>query len=233
MLKSKENCVVCGKPLIYATESEVRTCEFCGKTYSSQIYCPQGHYICDACHSSEAVDILKIVVSHSTSTDPLEILEAVISHPVVPMHGPEHHIIVPMVIVAATKNAGYPVPERWIDKVISRGEKVPGGWCGSHGACGAAVGVGIAVSVITGATPLKGKERSLAIQATALALTKIADNFPRCCKRSSRQALESAISFLRENLNINLRQKTPVGCRYSEHNQQCPGEKCSYNIRDK
>ena len=45
---------------------------------------------------------------------------------------------------------------------------VPGGWCGSHGACGAGVGVGIAISALTEATPLTGKTRALANEAAKL-----------------------------------------------------------------
>jgi hypothetical protein len=84
----------------------------------------------------------------------LAILEKVMAHPSVPMHGPEHHIMVPCVIIAAVRNAGYTVPEGAIEKALERASKVPGGWCGLYGDCGAAVGVGIAVSVLTNATPL-------------------------------------------------------------------------------
>ena len=89
--------------------------------------------------------MLRGVIESTTSTSPGEILEKVISHPSVPMHGPEHHAIVPAVIVAAVKNAGYPVPEGAVEKAIERGSKVPGGWCGFYGTCGAAIGVGVAV----------------------------------------------------------------------------------------
>jgi hypothetical protein len=37
-------------------------------------------------------------------------LEQVMAHPLVPMHGPEHHAMVPAVIIAAVRNAGYPGP---------------------------------------------------------------------------------------------------------------------------
>ena len=112
------------------------------------------------------------------------------AHPSVPMHGPEHHAIVPAAIIAAVRNTGYPVPEGAIEKAIERASKVPGGWCGLYGDCGAAVGVGIAVSVLTNATPLTGKERTLALGATSFALSRMLDSQPRCCKRASRTAVE-------------------------------------------
>jgi hypothetical protein len=144
------------------------------------------------------------------------------------MHGPEHHVIVPAVIIAAIRNAGYPVPEGAIDKALERASKVPGGWCGLYGDCGAAVGIGIAVSVLTNATPLTGKERGLALGATALALSKLLDDQPRCCKRSSRIAVEAAVNYLEDKLGIKLGQSKLIPCAYTIRNQQCAKGECPY-----
>ena len=231
-LNFKENCGVCGSPLIHGTESVSMRCVFCDKTYSALIYCPAGHYICDSCHQREALDILREVLSSSTSRDPTEILEHVMSHPSVPMHGPEHHAMVPGAVVAAVCNAGYPVPKEAVEIAVARGSRVPGGWCGFYGACGAAVGVGIAVSVLAKATPLTGKQRSLAMEATSLTLARMLDSHPRCCKRASRKALESAVQFLQDRMDITLDGGQPIRCNYSQRNQECPREECPYYVRD-
>jgi len=227
-MESKENCGVCGKPLVYGTEEVLKRCNFCGQEFPALIYCPYGHYICDACHSRSSVDILRDDLNSTKSAAPAEILEKVMAHPSVPMHGPEHHAMVPAIIVAAVKNAGYPVPEGAIEKAIERGAKVPGGWCGSHGVCGGGIGVGTAVSVITGATPLTGKTRGLANEATAYALSKMVDGQPRCCKRASRKALEAAVEFLKKKMDIDLKIKENVKCRYVARNRECIKEACQY-----
>jgi hypothetical protein len=227
-MKSTENCGVCGKELIYGTDEIELSCDFCGDSYRAQIYCPEGHYICDTCHSKEALDVLRSVIESTTSTSPGEILEKVMSHPAVPMHGPEHHAIVPAVIVAAVKNAGYPVPEGAIEKAIERGSKVPGGWCGFYGVCGAAIGVGVAVSVLTGATPLTGKTRTLANEATSLALNLMLDGGPRCCKRASRKAIDAATEFLEKRMDIKLEGDNGVACGYVKRNRECIREECNY-----
>lgn len=227
-MKSTENCGVCGRELAYGTDEIPVQCYFCGGAYRAQIVCPKGHYICDTCHSRQALDILREVLKSTASTSPAEILEKVMSHPSVPMHGPEHHAIVPAAIVAAVKNAGYPVPEDGVEKAIERGGKVPGGWCGSCGVCGSAIGVGIAVSVLTGATPLTGKERTLANEATALALGKMLDGGPRCCKRAGRKAIEAAVDFLEKRLDIKLTGNSGIRCRYSARNRECIREACAY-----
>jgi hypothetical protein len=227
-MESVNNCGVCARPLVYATESVTKTCALCGKEEKTNIYCPSGHYVCDSCHSKAAIEVLKNVLARSKSTNPAEILEQVMAHPSVPMHGPEHHVIVPAVIIAAIRNAGYPVPEGAIDKALERASKVPGGWCGLYGDCGAAVGIGIAVSVLTNATPLTGKERGLALGATALALSKLLDDQPRCCKRSSRIAVEAAVNYLEDKLGIKLEQSKLIPCAYTIRNQQCAKGECPY-----
>jgi hypothetical protein len=227
-MDSKDNCGVCGKPLVYGTEQVTKRCSFCGNDFPALIYCPEGHYVCDACHSKGAADILRDVLKSTKSADPLEILEKVLAHPSIPMHGPEHHFIVPAIILTAVKNAGYPVPEGAVEKGIERGRQYPGGWCGSHGACGSGVGVGIAVSVLTGATPLTGPTRALANEATAFTLNRLIDGGARCCKRAARTALIAAVDFLREKMDIIL----PVGkipkCTYTKRNKECIGKACKY-----
>jgi hypothetical protein len=113
-----------------------------------------------------------------------------------------------------------------IEKAIIRGSKVPGGWCGSHGAGGSAIGAGIATSVLTEATPVKGKQRTLANEATRLALSRMLDEHPRCCKRAGCIAVETAVDFLRDKLDIKLDSGDTVRCSYSERNRGCVREKC-------
>jgi hypothetical protein len=227
-LKSKDNCGICGRLLSYQTETVSMACAFCQQEYITRIFCPDGHYVCDSCHERKTLDILREVVSSSNATDPTDILEVVMSHPSVPMHGPEHHTIAATVIVAAVKNSGHPVPAGAIDKAIERGSKVPGGWCGFYGACGAAIGVGIAVSILSEATPLTGKPRSLAMEATSYALTKMVDGYPRCCKRASRKALEAAVEFLHCRMGIDIGEVKVILCTYSNRNLECPKEDCLY-----
>lgn len=227
-MESKENCGVCGKALIYGTEERKLTCAFCGKEAKALIYCPEGHYVCDACHSRAAVDILRDVLKSTQSADPAEIMEKVLAHPSVPMHGPEHHAMVPAVLITAIKNAGYPVPEGAVEKAIERGSKIPGGWCGFYGACGAGLGVGIAVSVLTGATPLTGKTRGLANEATSFALGKMVDGGARCCKRATRNALQAAAEFLKTRMGINLKYSDNIRCQYVARNKECIWEACPY-----
>ncbi|MFX0057745.1 MAG: DUF5714 domain-containing protein [Candidatus Hodarchaeota archaeon] len=71
-----------------------------------------------------------------------------------------------------------------LKEAIGRASKIPGGWCGFYGPCGAGIGSGVAISIFTGATPSTNIPRSLANEITSRSLLKIADNLEHCCKRS-------------------------------------------------
>ncbi len=227
-MQSLSNCGVCAQPLVYGTEPQEVVCSFCGKRERALIHCPAGHCVCDVCHSRAALDVLRQVASQTKHTDPAEIVEQVMAHPSVPMHGPEHHVIVPVALVAAVRNTGYDLPEGAVERALERASKVPGGWCGLYGDCGAAVGVGVALSVITGATPLTGKARTLALAGTSLALSKMLDEQPRCCKRAARIAVRVGADIIRERLGIALPQAVAVKCAHTARNQECARRACPF-----
>ena len=227
-LASMTDCGVCGRPLVYAADSLLRVCGLCGMEHTTMISCPAGHYVCDRCHGMAAMDVVRRLLASTTSRDPVAILEQVMSHPGLPMHGPEHHAIVPGVIIAAARNAGALLPGGALETALERASTVPGGWCGYYGACGAAVGVGIAVSVLSGATPVKGEQRSQALGATSQALARMVDDQPRCCKRASRIAVQAAVQYLRDQLDIDLASGELARCAYTQRNAQCARERCPF-----
>ncbi len=227
-MREKEDCGICGTPLRYCTEPVPMDCQYCGQKHDALIYCPNHHYVCDTCHKGQASEIALKVLRASDSKDPMALFEKIVAHPSVSMHGPEHHAIVAAVIVSAARNSGHSIPFKAVESALRRGEKVPGGWCGFYGACGAAIGVGAAVSVLTEATPLTGKPRTLALRATSEALAGIADDDPRCCKRAGRKAIEAAIGYLDQHLGIALSKGDDTDCTHSHRNKECPGERCPY-----
>jgi hypothetical protein len=228
-LPCTEDCAFCGTPLRYATEPVVAACVFCGLVSSTLIICPEGHFVCDACHGKAAIEAVSELLEHTVSKDPIEILELVLEHPSLPMHGPEHHALVPAILMAALRNAEHPVPPNVVRQALDRGGRIPGGWCGFYGDCGAAVGAGVAIALVTGSTPLLGHRRSLAMGATAEALARMVDDQPRCCKRASRIAVQAATEYLEEKMGIRLPSSgTRPKCRQSHRNRECPREPCPY-----
>jgi hypothetical protein len=167
----------------------------------------------------------------SKSEDPLELALTLMRNPNVKMHGPEHHFLVPAVLLAAYYNSKEDPDEKAtkIRMAKKRASQILGGFCGFYGDCGAAVGTGIFMSLITNATPLSVAEWKLANLITAKSLFAIARyGGPRCCKRSTYLALIEAVDFLKENLGVTLKVKKGLECEFSDLNKECLKENCSF-----
>lgn len=226
-LKSMEGCMVCGAELEYLTEYKNMTCAFCGEEHEANGHCISGHFVCDKCHSRDGMEVLPHLLKSSTETDMIELLKKTRNHPAIPMHGPEHHALVPGVITAAYRNSGGGIDDRVIDTAISRGAKVAGGFCGFMGVCGAAIGVGTAMSAILEATPLTASERSIAQKGTLAALKLIADiEAARCCQRDCWLALKAAAQVSEDVLGLRLTADAHILCDQMKTNKECMGRNC-------
>jgi hypothetical protein len=224
-------CFICGAPLEYLHEPEEMECMFCKEKHLSSSRCISGHFICDRCHRMDAEDLIEVTTLRNTSDDPFFIAEKLLESPAIKMHGPEHHFLVPAVLIAALYNhtGEQNKKERGIRNARKRAEMVKGGFCGLLGDCGAAVGTGIFVSIVTGATPLSREEWRLSNLITARTLEEIAlHGGPRCCKRNTFLALRSAIRFLSREMGIRLPEPDTICCKWSDKNQECLKEKCPF-----
>ncbi|TIH19294.1 methyltransferase domain-containing protein [Marinifilum sp. JC120] len=226
-LKNMEGCMVCGADLEYLTEYRKMVCCFCGEEHEANGHCVKGHFVCDKCHSKDGMEVLPHLLKSSTETDMIELLKKARSHPAIPMHGPEHHALVPGVIAAAYKNSGGGIDDKVIDTAVSRGAKVAGGFCGFMGICGAAIGVGTAMSAILEATPFTASERSIAQKGTLAALKLIADiEAARCCQRDCWLALKAAAQVSEDVLGLRLKADAHILCDQMKTNKECMGRNC-------
>ena len=229
-MEYSEGCIICGEELKYSQEISEKICSYCGMLQESNAECPLGHFICDNCHRSSGFELIENFCRHSHSNDPMEMAVHLMKNPVIKMHGPEHHYLVPAVLVAAYYNY-LNDPATKIKKLAiarKRAESVPGGYCGTHGACGAAIGAGIFVSLITGSTPLSEEEWSAGNRITGESLIEIARHGgPRCCKRDSFLVIHKAVEYLDKSLQVEL-PSTDVTCQFSHRNKQCRFDDCLF-----
>ena len=128
------------------------TCARCGAAHGSAARCAAGHFVCDACHAAPAKDVIEQACLASDERDPIALAVRLMRHPSVKMHGPEHHLLVPAVLLTAFWNTrGEPGRKAGaIPEARRRSDPVAGGSCGLHGACGAGLGTGIFVALATG-----------------------------------------------------------------------------------
>jgi hypothetical protein len=194
------------------------------------VQCEDGHYVCDDCHKVEAMEYIEATAIHSRWTNPMELLEFIMANPKIKLHGPEHHFLVSAVLLCAFLNKTNQADLLPFKLRIAkdRAKNIIGGFCGLYGNCGAAVGSGIFMSVLLNSTPLSDKEWRLSNLMTAASLHEIALNGgPRCCKRCSRIAVETAVTFVEKHLSISL-DRSDIACVYSDQNKECTRNDCIY-----
>ena len=226
--KNKKNCILCGKPLLYFTEEKLLECQICHKMKPANAACEDGHFICDACHSGGGAAILDLL-RKSDEKDPIALLHQVFTLEDVHLHGPEHHSIVPCVLITAFHNCGGQIDyETCLLEAWNRGRKIPGGACGFLGVCGAAAGAGIFASIVSQASPLTVEQWEIPQRLTASCLDAItAVGGPRCCKRTSRSAIECASSFSEKEFGVSMPVSQP-SCAYWPWNNECIRQRCPF-----
>lgn len=149
-----------------------------------------------------------------------------------PMHCPPHHFILPAALLTVChklQGSEQKLLEHDLSEAKTRASKVPGGFCGNYGNCGAAVGIGIFYSIFTHTTPLSTDTWSRVNRATGMGLLKISEvEGPRCCKRNLYLALDSAVDTIAADLGLVLERPAEIICKYYPANKECKGLKCPY-----
>ena len=225
--KAMHNCMVCQTPLTYGTLEKSETCYYCGVKSLSSVTCKEGHFVCDVCHSKEALLVIEQICERSEERDMIKLFRHIREHPSIPKHGPEHHAMVPAIIVTAYRNSGGEIPKNALKMALTRGASIMGGSCGFLGICGAASGVGIGFAILLESTPVASSSRAKAQKVTHAVLGKIAQyEAARCCHREVWTALKIAASLGEEFLHVQLLADMEVKCDQKKFNQYCYGKEC-------
>jgi hypothetical protein len=230
---NRTGCLICSAEIEYTTQAVYKACTYCRKSFSSTAACSNGHYVCDNCHSSSAFDLIQNTCVNSKIEDPVELANLLMKNPQLKMHGPEHHFLVPAVLFTSYSNQLKKTEDRKpkLDTIRTRAELVKGGFCGTHGSCGAAIGAGIFCSVLTENTPLSKETWRLSNKITARCLDSVAEHGgPRCCKRDTFLSILGGTEFLKEEMDINLEVNRSVECEFSDMNKDCLMEECDFYI---
>ena len=224
----KDECLICGAPLIYLKHDQQMECAVCHQKEKSKTVCEKSHYVCDACHTQGMDSIMGICLAQ-TSKDPIVIVRELMAQPFCHMHGPEHHVMVGSALLTAYRNAGGEIDLMGaLAEMQARGRRVPGGVCGFWGACGAGISAGMFVSIVTGSTPLAAEAWGLSNRMTSAALDAIGEvGGPRCCKRDSYLAIMRAVAFAEEHLGVKM-ELGEIVCIHSSRNNQCIRERCPF-----
>lgn len=231
--KHTYNCMICGEDLEYFQDYKEVKCSYCNENFSSNVTCKDGHYVCDSCHSMSGFEIIEHYCKNTDKINPIKMAMDIMKSSDINMHGPEHHYLVPAVLLTSYYNIKEDKKSK-IKKLKvakARAKDVPGGMCGFHGNCGAGVGTGIYISIITEATPLTQESWGLANMMTGTSLISIAKmGGPRCCKRNTYTAIYQAAKFTEEHLGVKMYdyEDSIPKCTFKSKNKECIGDRCIY-----
>lgn len=235
--------MVCGAPLSYGGQPRRLACHYCGSVHSVQTACAAGHFVCDACHTADGTAAARQICLATDETDMIRLLQQIRAHHAVSVHGPEHHAMVPGIILATYRNrlralrrqrgeepGDGGVSDAMIETAMARGGRIPGGFCGFVGSCGAGLGVGAAFGVLLGSSPVKDELRQRVHQVTIRALSAIAARpAARCCQRDSATALRVAAELSHELLEVPLLAEAELRCEQWPQNRHCLGPDCPHH----
>ncbi len=233
----KQDCFVCGEEIIYFSEREKLQCYYCRDVVMADSQCRAGHFVCDKCHSSSAMVLIERYCIRTQYPDPLKMAVELMHSSSVKMHGAEHHLLVPATLLAAYYNylvkKGHPEKisekEKKIREARLRAEKVSSGFCGFYGTCGAAIGAGIFISLVSGATPVSVQEWKLSNTITSRCLHSIAcAGGPRCCKRDTFLAIQETIPFVNKHFDVEIPLDADIRCQFSQYNRECLKDACQF-----
>lgn len=227
----KENCLVCGGKLDYFEEAQELKCFECGIKELGYVNCPEGHYICEACHGKKTLEVLIDEVWKQKEINPYIIAEKLIDSLKLPMLGCEHAWVVAGSFMIALRNNGLDITKKQLQEAINRTQKQAiGAYCGLTGVCGIAPAIGAVYSVILGAACPKDIETSHTMHVVSDVIKAIAYQAgPCCCKNFAYIALKVACEKSEEYLGIKLEFECDVLCKDSHrHPHGCRKEKCNY-----
>ena len=140
---------------------------------------------------------LDIFRKKEIKNDVYNILITLMDNEDVPMHYPYHHFIVPASLLTAScmiQDNDEEELNAMLKIACERAKTVLGGYCGSHGACGAGIGAGIFMSVYTDTTPMSVESWQWTNEITGICLQAISKKQgPRCYKRTVFLSVKAAI----------------------------------------
>jgi ubiquinone/menaquinone biosynthesis C-methylase UbiE len=227
--KFRQDCMQCGKPLVYLPEDRQEICVFCGKQFRANAVCENGHFVCDCCHGNDMLEVAKYICTHTNALDMIDLINQLRSHPSFSIHGPDHHFVLPGVITAVYKNLGGELSDQDIINAIDRGQSVPGGVCAFWGTCGAAIGAGIAFGIVIRSTPYTPSPRQIVQQVTETVINRLNQiQAARCCQREVWTTLKTVAELSEVYLPVTLNAQGDVQCRQHGQNRECVHRNCPY-----
>lgn len=181
----------------------------------------------------EKYEFINKEIINYPSTDPIEIIKKIMHQDFINMHGPEHHYLDGAALLVSYYHAEKNIDLQFcLDMLADRAIQMPGAMCGHWGVCGSSASIGAAMSIIHQTSPLSNDDfykDHMALTSMIIAREGQIGG-PRCCKRNAYIALSSAVEFLKQKYQIDMKSSN-IQCEFSMFNKQCLGKKCPFHTK--
>ena len=179
----------------------------------------------------EMIRVMTDLCLATDSCDAVEIADRMMACPEIRMHGPEHHFLVSAAILTAYTSRYSPDSKyKFLKMAALRTIRIPVAVCALYGTCGALMGAGAAVSIITRANPFVPDSLQLVNRVTAAIQNELCGYTGiRCCKRAVWAAVRGTVCALGAYGGPGL-ELSDIHCRYAFTHNACIGENCPYCV---
>lgn len=232
-VKLQPICPLCGKDKIFFDEGTetIKPCDICGADFEADANCESGHYVCHMCRQKQAREAIISHCLESAHKQPYPLVLELMQLPEVAIHGPEHHLLLTAALLTCycnEKDHRYDLPD-FLAVANERSIGVPGGACGMWGVCGAAIGSGIYMGIITESSPYAEMEWKTTGQLTARCANAIScEGGPRCCKRDTFLSLKETAAYSNAVLDTHFTVPDDMQCIFYPNNKECKKRACPF-----
>lgn len=184
--------------------------------------------------SLKTLDVISYIKKKCTQyqgNKPLELAVEIMNHPIIRMHGAEHHYLTPAVLLTVFNNLTkkYPNLSEKLDELEEYiNNNAPKSCSLEAGTCGAAIGSGVFFINFMQDQFVPEVLDRLSSYIQTESIRQIDEiGLSRCCKRDTYISLMVASTVMRENLNIEIETSEPK-CTFSLRNKSCGMEDCPF-----
>lgn len=168
----------------------------------------------------------------STSKNPIEIAEKLMSLPEFSIYGCRHYLVVPFSLLTAYNNAGGKIEnlERSFFNIYHRLLRYPSSMCKIGGVCGIPISAGVGLIDMIAERDTSYQPHRIANMMTTECLLITRKYMPYddtfCCKRHVYLAILRGAKFIDDNFWIQLSLPEKVVCRFQNVNKKCAHKNC-------
>ena len=179
----------------------------------------------------DAVTFIKKKCIEYNGNKPLELAVQIMNHPIIRMHGAEHHFLTPAVLLTVFNNQAkkYSNLSEKLDELENYiNNNAPRSCSLEAGTCGAAIGSGVFFMNFMQEQFVPEVLDRLSNYIRTESIRQIDEiGLSRCCKRDTYISLMVASKVMSENLNIDIEITEPK-CTFSLRNKSCGMEDCPF-----